>query len=87
MAEQIIDWSEEANAVIRDVKSHVKRIEISEKLISDGSNIFINLETKENKFLTILLDQFGFQIVSYNCFDSCDAEEDSVEVRLNQQNN
>lgn len=38
-----LDWHAEANAVIKDVKDHVKRIEISEKLVTDGSCIFINV--------------------------------------------
>lgn len=33
-AEKIIDWQEEAEGVINDVKHHVKTIAISSKLIS-----------------------------------------------------
>lgn len=31
---EVIDWHEEARAVIKDVKDHVKTIAISEKLIT-----------------------------------------------------
>ncbi|KAG5670915.1 hypothetical protein PVAND_001144 [Polypedilum vanderplanki] len=62
--EDIIDWTQEANAVINDVKKHVKTIEISDKLISDGSNIFLNVTLLEGKTMTVLLDNNGFHIVS-----------------------
>lgn len=39
----ILDWQAEAAAVIKDVKDQVKKIEISEKLVTDGSCIFINV--------------------------------------------
>lgn len=41
-AEKVIDWQEEAEGVINDVKNHVKLIEISSKLIS---NLFLILST------------------------------------------
>jgi hypothetical protein len=34
-AEKAIDWNEEAEGVINDIKNHVKLIEISKKLISN----------------------------------------------------
>ena len=44
MAEEKMDWTLEATAVIEDVKNHVKTIEISEKLVTDGSCIFMNVK-------------------------------------------
>ena len=39
-AEKAIDWQEEAEGVINDVKNHVKLIEISKKLISNTISKF-----------------------------------------------
>lgn len=44
--DEFIDWNTEATAVINDVKELVKNIEISEKLISDGSCIYINVRQR-----------------------------------------
>lgn len=49
MAKEILDWQnknwvDEANSVIKDVENHVKKIEISDKLVTDGSCIFINVK-------------------------------------------
>jgi hypothetical protein len=48
MEETVIDWNEEANAVIKDVKTHVKAIEVSQQLIS---NSFFTLLFLLNFFL------------------------------------
>jgi hypothetical protein len=52
--EDKIDWLLEANAVINDVKNHVKNIEISEKLVTDGSCIFINVRKYLISFVNFL---------------------------------
>lgn len=36
--DEAIDWHDEATAVIKDVKEHVKTIAISEKLITGSMN-------------------------------------------------
>lgn len=41
MEETIVDWHAEASAVINDVKTHVKTIEISDKLISNYVSLWI----------------------------------------------
>lgn len=75
MDEEIIDWQTEAIGIINDVKDHVKSIEISNSLVSDGSNVFLNLITKEEKIFTLLLDSKGFKIVSQTKLDTCDEDE------------
>lgn len=45
--EDIIDWHSEATAVINDVKDHVKKIEISDKLVTDGSCVFLNVSERK----------------------------------------
>ncbi|CAG9808043.1 unnamed protein product [Chironomus riparius] len=72
--EKVIDWQEEAEGVINDIKNHVKLIEISSKLISDGSNVFLNIVLLEGKSMTVLLDSQGFHIVSENELDTCEME-------------
>ena len=49
--EEVLDWQAEAMSVIKDVKDHVKKIEISEKLVADGSCIFINVSPVKTTFL------------------------------------
>lgn len=66
-----IYWPDEAAAVIKDVKNHVKQIFISSTLLTNAFEIFINLETIECKQYTIRLSSDGFQIVS-NSFDKID---------------
>jgi len=76
--DEMIDWHLEATAVIKDVKEHVKKIEISDKLITDVG-IYINVQTLEGKELTCFLDGSGFKIVGFH-FDSCDNEDLSDEI-------
>jgi hypothetical protein len=78
MEEEILDWQKEAISIINDVKNHVNNIEVSNSLVSDGSNIFMNLTTKEDKKFTLLLDKNGFKIVSNESYDSIDDESDEV---------
>lgn len=75
--EEIIDWQIEATGVINDIKDHVKLAAISDSLVTDGSCVFINLKTVEEKIFCILLDSKGFKIVS-NKFDTCDEDEDEA---------
>lgn len=59
-----INWCDEANAVINDIKSHVKQIFISTTLSPTDLEIYLNCETLESKKCTIRLSNDGFQIVS-----------------------
>lgn len=42
--DEAIDWHDEATAVIKDVKEHVKTIAISEKLITGSMNFLYCLQ-------------------------------------------
>lgn len=64
----VINWPEEATAVINDVKGHVRQIFISTILPSTELEIYLNCETLEANKCTIRLSRDGFQIVS-NTFD------------------
>ncbi|XP_056638236.1 GSK3B-interacting protein-like [Diorhabda carinulata] len=66
MTEYILDsesWKLEAEAIINDVKAHVNQINISEKIPSSNSCIYMNLRTKEEKKFCIQLSSEGFKIV------------------------
>ena len=58
-----IGWEKEAQSIIKEFKSCVKVIEISD-LPSTNSRIFFNLETKEGKKFCIELSASGFRICS-----------------------
>jgi Protein of unknown function (DUF727) len=75
MAEEIIDWQKEALAIINDVKSFVKSINISSKLVSDGSCTYLNIVTLEDRRLTVSLDSSGFKIMCNYELDSFQDEE------------
>lgn len=67
----IINWPDEAAAVISDVKSHVNEIFISTVLPSTEMEIYLNCETLESGKYTIRLSSDGFLIVgdSYDKID------------------
>lgn len=67
----IINWLDEAAAVISDVKGHVRQISISSVLQPTELEIYLNCETLEGNKCTIRLSSAGFQIVS-NTFDKID---------------
>jgi len=76
-------WKEEAQAVIKDVKEQVKDINISDKLQSDNSCIYLNITTVEDLKLTVQLSVQGFCVVSSNEHDQItepqgDNEDDEV---------
>lgn len=67
----VINWSDEATAIINDIKGHVQQIFISTILPSTEREIYLNCETLEAKKCCIRLSSDGFQIVS-NTFDKID---------------
>lgn len=67
----IINWPDEAAAVISDVKGHVRQISISSELQTTELEIYLNCETLEGVKCTIRLSSVGFQIVS-KTFDKID---------------
>lgn len=74
---QIIDWNKEAQAIIKDVRQFVNKIDLSKiNLDSNQINrqqIFINLETKEGSQFTICLSATGLRICS-KTFDRDDEQ-------------
>ncbi|KAF7283141.1 GSK3B-interacting protein-like [Rhynchophorus ferrugineus] len=79
MSERILDtqgWQEEAQAIINDVKDHVKLIEVSKHLQSTDSRIYLNVETLENARYTFELTVQGFRFCG-DSFDSNNLENDN----------
>lgn len=70
--EEIIDWRDEAIAIINDVKPHVSEVFISEKLESNNFHIFLNLRTLENRKCCVKVSGSGFQIAGEE-YDTTDA--------------
>ncbi|XP_011305867.1 GSK3-beta interaction protein isoform X2 [Fopius arisanus] len=63
--ERVLDadqWRIEAQAIIDDVKAHVKDIRISEELQSTNSSIHLNLTTLENLKFCVHVSSEGFKI-------------------------
>lgn len=67
----LINWTDEATAVINDVKDHVREMSISSALQATELEIYLNCETLESKRCTIRLSGEGFQIVG-NGYDKAD---------------
>lgn len=61
-SEDFIDWHTEALAVIEDVKSHVKAIAISEKLITGKKMSFVVWWWKLSWFIIFLVQDVGIYI-------------------------
>lgn len=64
----MIDWREEATAVIEDISQHVRSISISESLAVTDTEVYLNCETIESNKYTIRLSSDGYQVVG-NAFD------------------
>jgi len=82
-------WTEEAQAVIQDVKSHVKTIQLSDKLNQNNTNngqIYFNITTLEGQNLTVKLNSQGFATVSLGSHDDVIEIEDSAATEETEQN-
>lgn len=66
-------WSDEAQAVIKDIEALVNSIHVSDALQSNEHNIYLNLVTNENCPYCIELSACGFRIVG-NKHDSNDID-------------
>lgn len=62
-SDPILEWQDEAKAIIKDVQNHVKEIQVSTKFESDKANIFLNLTTLEEETFCVRISTEGFQIV------------------------
>ena len=69
--EEIINWVEEANAIINDVRTHVAEIDISKALPSNESHIYLNIRTFEGAAYCVHVSSLGFRIVS-EIYDTID---------------
>lgn len=64
--EPILEWQDEAAAIIEDVKNHVKEIQISSTLESSKAEIFLNVTTLEEETFCIRVSTEGFEIVGHS---------------------
>ncbi|XP_067647280.1 GSK3-beta interaction protein-like isoform X2 [Eurosta solidaginis] len=71
--EEVINWEEEAAAIIRDVNPHVALIEISRQLPSNENKVYLNVRTIERNDYCVQVSGIGFRIVS-NVFDTINAD-------------
>lgn len=78
----LIEWQSEAQAIINDVKSHVKDIVVSEKLPSSRTHIFLNLTTLENRRMCVQISSAGFQVVG-NEYDDCTSGARQIDQQTN----
>lgn len=67
----ILEWQDEAAAIIKDIEKHVKDIKISTKLESSKTEIFLNLTTLEEATFCIRASAEGFKIVGH-LYDTVD---------------
>lgn len=71
----LIEWKSEAQAIINDVRSHVKDIAVSDKLPSSRTHIFLNVTTLEGRRMCVQISSAGFQIVGSEYDDNTAAIE------------
>lgn len=67
------NWKAEAEAVVRDIKSHVQAAKVSSVLDSSEHGIYLNLTTLESKNYCIELSASGFRVAGFG-FDMTDIE-------------
>lgn len=67
-----MDWRSEANALIDDIKNHVRSIQVSNHLSSDDMEIFFDIETLEQTRLIISMGSSGFKVCSASRLDTGD---------------
>lgn len=75
--EEIINWEEEAAAIIRDVNPHVALIEISRQLPCNETKVYLNVRTIEGQEHCVQVSSIGFRVVA-NKFDAIDAEKNEA---------
>ncbi|KAG8181138.1 hypothetical protein JTE90_002498 [Oedothorax gibbosus] len=75
---KIIDWREEAEAVIKDVGFALRKIEISSTMPQSQTEIYFNIETKERQKYCVKLSSYGFRVVSDNFDQAVDRYPDQT---------
>lgn len=66
MSEKVLDeenWKVEAEAVIKDLKAHVKEANVSKKVPNSNQLIYVNITTLENRNYCVELSSSGFRVV------------------------
>ncbi|KAM7358383.1 GSK3-beta interaction protein [Cochliomyia hominivorax] len=76
--EEIINWVEEATAIIKDVRTHVAEIDISKTLPSNESHIYLNIRTFEGAAYCVHVSSLGFRIVS-EIYDTIDTDKEHIQ--------
>lgn len=61
--EDFENWKQEGQAVIKDIKEHVKDVRIAELLGCDNHKVHLNLTTLEGKTYCIEISANGFRVV------------------------
>ncbi|XP_052894125.1 GSK3-beta interaction protein [Anopheles moucheti] len=61
--DNIIDWTQEAEAVIKDIAQHVEDISLSNKLPPARTESYINITTLDGNPMCVKLNAEGLQIV------------------------
>lgn len=74
--EDLENWKVEGEAVINDIKNHVKEVCISKTLECNNRRIYLNLTTLEDKQYCVELSVNGFRIVGSN-YDTKNNAEDT----------
>uniref|UniRef100_A0A182WPN2 GSKIP domain-containing protein n=1 Tax=Anopheles minimus TaxID=112268 RepID=A0A182WPN2_9DIPT len=64
--ENIIDWTQEAEAVIQDIAQHVRDISLSKELPTTRTESYINITTLDGKHMCVKMNAEGLQIVGDN---------------------
>lgn len=72
----ILEWQDEADAIIKDVGKHVQDIRISTKLESSKTQIFLNVTTLEEETFCIRISTEGFEIVGHS-YDTVELNDDT----------
>lgn len=75
----ILEWQDEAAAIIKDIQKHVNDIQISSKLESSKTEIFLNLTTLEKATFCIRVSSEGFKIVG-RIYDKVELNENNNEA-------
>lgn len=72
----LIEWTTEAQAIIADVKQHVRDICIADALQSSRTHIYLNVTTLEDRRMCVCLSGQGFRVVGQT-YDNVDDEKDA----------
>uniref|UniRef100_W8AKG9 GSK3-beta interaction protein n=1 Tax=Ceratitis capitata TaxID=7213 RepID=W8AKG9_CERCA len=75
--DEIINWEEEAIAIIKDVSPHVASIDISRQLPNNESKVYLNVRTIEGQDFSVQVSSIGFRVVG-NAFDTIDADKEEI---------